>query len=211
MTLSSRQIRLIAIFAVVNVVLVVAGWAEVISPQRHAAATAAASAQSVQSQIDALHTGGHTKVPTKQPAIHTSCIYKLDTALPSQADQPGLLLELQAVAKASHVRILGISPQTATAIAAGYTAQPINLNLDGSYFDVTRFLYNLRTLVSKGNGCPVAKGPLFAVSSVTFSGTEPDGDSPATAGIEAFYYGVAAGASAPVSTDTSSTTTTTGG
>src|SRR6478609_7607681 len=99
MTLSSRQFRLIAAFAGINIAVVVGGWVAVVSPQRHDAAAAAASALAVQSQIDNLKVGNPSQGPTKQPAIHTSCIYKLNTALPSQADQAGLLLELQQVAK----------------------------------------------------------------------------------------------------------------
>jgi type IV pilus assembly PilO-like protein len=210
MTLSSRHVRLIAAFVGINVALVAAGWVALVSPQRHDAATAAASAQLVQNQIESLKFPNNTPGgPTKQPAIHTSCLYKLNTALPSHADQPGLLLELQQVAKTAGVKILGVSPLTPQAVATGYTVEPINLNLDGSYFAVTRFLHDLRTLVSAGDECPVAKGPLFGVTSVSFSGLGSDGNATATAGIEAFYYGVTAGATAPPST--TDTTTTTGG
>jgi hypothetical protein len=183
-----------------------------VAPQRHAAATAAASALLAQSQLDALQPGSPQGPPPKQPAIHTSCIYRLDTALPSQADTSNLLFELKRVAKGSGVKVIGISPQTANATASGYTVQPINLNLTGTYFAVTQFLHNLRTLVPAGGGCPAAKGPLFAVTSVSFSGVAPDGTAPVTAGIEAFYYGVTAGAAAPVvDTTATDTTTTTGG
>lgn len=208
MTLSTRQIRLIVAFAALNVALVAVGWFGLVAPQRHDAATSVAGAAVAQSKIDAFQ-GGGPQGSTKQPAIHTSCLYKLDTALPSHADQSNTLFELQRVANASGVKILGITPQTAQAAAAGYTVQPINLQLDGSYFKVTQFLHNLRTLVSGGDGCPVANGPLFAVTSVSFSGVGADGDAPATAGIAAFYYGVTAGATAPPSA--TDTTTTTGG
>src|SRR5262245_53772445 len=144
MTLSSRQIRLIAIFAGLNVLLVVIGWIALVSPQRHEAATAAANAQLAQSQLDTLLGQGSQGGPTKQPEIHTSCLYKLDTALPSRVDQPNLLLGLSRVAKSSGVNLLSISPQAAQATALGYTVVPINLSLEGSYFKVTRFLHNLR-------------------------------------------------------------------
>lgn len=210
MTLSSRQFRLIAAFVGLNLVLVLVGWVAVVAPQRHAAATAAASAQLVQNQLDAYRPGS-SGGPVTQPKVHTSCLYRLDTALPSQADQPNLLFELQRVATGSKVKVLGISPQPAQAMTGGYTVVPINLTLDGSYYAVTQFLHNLRALVSKGGGCPAAKGSLFAVTSVTFSGVEPNGNVPATAGIEAFYYGVTAGATAPVDPTATDTTTTTGG
>ncbi len=210
MSFSDRRFRLIAGFAALNIVLVVIGWVALVSPQRHDAATAAVATQLAQSQLGALNPGS-SQHPAPQPAIHTSCIYKLNTALPSQADTPNLMFELQRVAKASHVKLLGISPQTAQAAASGYTVEPINLNLDGKYVAMTQFFHNLRMLVTAGAGCPAAKGPLFAVTSLSFSGVQPGGDAPATATIDAFYYGVTAGAAAPISTTATDTTTTTGG
>jgi hypothetical protein len=210
MMLSSRRFRLIAAFIGINLLLVVVGWVAVVAPQRSAAATAATAAQLAQSQLGALQPGS-SHGPGRQPAVHTSCLYRLDTALPSQADQAAVLFQLQRVAKVSGVKLQGVSPQTAQAMGSGYTVQPINLTLEGSYFAVTQFLRNLRSLVPAGGACPVAKGPLFAVTAVSFSGTGPNGATPVTAGIEAFYYGVTAGATAPATPAATNTTTTTGG
>jgi hypothetical protein len=70
---------------------------------------------------------------------------------------------------------------------------------------VTGFLRTLRQLVSEQHGRLIAHGPLFAVTTVALS----PGDAPATVQIQAYYYGVTAGATPPASpTDT---TTTTGG
>ncbi len=209
MTLSSRQIRVVAAFAGLNVLLVVGGWMALVSPQRHNAATAAAAAALAQSQLDAA-TGKGAQGPPKQPAIHTAGLYTLDTALPSQPDQPDLLLELDRIAKASGVQVNGISPQTAQANAAGYTVVPINLTLTGTYYKLTSFLQNLRLLVSEKDGRLIANGPLFAVTSATVTSGSGGGHAvPATVGIEAFYYGVTAGATAPPSTTATDTTTTT--
>jgi hypothetical protein len=208
MTLSSRQLRLIAAFAGLNILLVVVGWIALVSPQRHDASTAAANAQLAQSQLDAL-LGQGSHGPTKQPAIHTAGLYSLDTALPSQADQPDLLFELDRLAKASGVDVLSISPQAAQASATGYTVVPINLSLNGSYFKVTGFLRTLRLLVSEQHGRLVANGPLFAVTSVALTPGADKNEAPATVGIVAYFYGVTGGATPPAST--TDTTTTTGG
>ena len=207
MTLTRSQIRLIAVFAVANVLLVAVGWMSLVSPQRHDAATAAAAAKVAQDEF-ATFMGQGSSGPVKQPAIHTAGLYALDTALPSQPDQPNLLFELNRVAKASGVKILGLSPQAASAASGGYTIVPINLQLVGSYYHVTGFLRNLRQLVSEQHGRLVAHGPLFAVNSVALA-PETAGDAPATVQMQAFYYGVTAGATPPAST--TDTTTTTGG
>jgi hypothetical protein len=211
MPLSTRQIRIVAVFAGLNVLLALGGWMALVSPQRQNAATAAAAADLAQKQLDAL-TGQGTQGPPKQPAIHTAGLYSLDTALPSQPDQPGLLLELARVASASGVHLDGITPQAAQANAAGYTVVPINLSVTGTYFNLTNFLRTLRLLVSEKGGRLIANGPLFAVTSASLtSGSGVEHEVPATVGLEAFYYGVTAGATAPASTTATDTTTTTGG
>ncbi len=213
MTLSTRQIKFIAAFAALNVVLVVAGWVALVSPQRHDAASAAAQAQAVQSQIAELTSGG-SQGPGTQPAIHTSDIYALDTALPSQVDQTNLLFELDRLAEASDVTIVNISPQAAQANPSNYTVVPINLSLDGTYFHLTGFLRSLRQLVSERQGHLIANGPLFAVTSVDYSpGETEEGNAKeevATVGLSAFFYGAVDGAAPPASTSTTDTTTTTG-
>jgi hypothetical protein len=207
MTLSSRQIRFIAIFAGVNLLVVAVGWMALVSPQRHDAAKAAAAAKVAQDEFSTLMGQGSTG-PVKQPDIHSAGIYTLDTALPSQADEPTLLLELDRLGKASGVKITGVSPEAAQATASGYTILPINVQLDGSYYHVTEFLRNLRELVSEQHGHLIARGPLFAVNNVALADAG-GADTPATVQIQAYYYGVTAGATPPAST--TDTTTTTGG
>ena len=104
--------------------------------------------------------------------------------------------------------VIGISPQVGQATTTGYTVVPINLTVNGSYFHLTGFLRNLRMLVRQHGGCPRAKGQLFAVASVAFS-SSGSAVSSATVGIQAFYYGVTAGATPPVDPTTTDTTTTT--
>lgn len=213
MTLSTRQIRLVAAFAGINLLLVVVGWVALISPQRSAAADAAAKAQAAQSARAALGSTGSNG--SKQPAIHTAGVYTLDTALPSQVDEPDLILELNRIAAASGVKILNLTPQAGQGMPNGYTVQPINLSLNGSYFNLTRFLHTLRTLVSERNGRLIANGPLFSVNSVAITpGQTSDATAQADVGtvvIAAYYYGTVDGAAPPASTSTTDTTTTTGG
>jgi Pilus assembly protein, PilO len=210
--MTARQRRL-AVFAALNVLIVVVGWFALVSPQRHDAASAATQEQAVQSELAALT--GSSQSSNKQPAIHTSGLYALDTALPAQEDQPDLLFELDRLAKASDVEILGITPQPPQA-TTGYTVQPINLELSGTYFHLTRFLRSLRILVTDHRGRLIANGSLFAVTSVALSpgtsaGTTTSHDETAVVGMAAFYYGVVGGAVPPASTTTTTTTTTTGG
>lgn len=205
--MSSRHRRLAA-FAVINLALLIAGWVMLVSPQRHGAAAAAAQAQSVEGELAALK--GSSQGPSNQPAIHTADLYALDTALPSQMDQPDLLFELDRLATAADVSILNLSPQAPVAATTNYTVQPISLSLNGTYFHLTRFIRSLRLLVTERHGRLIAHGPLFAVTSVALApGAAADATEKgevATVSMAAFYYGGAGGATAPADTTTTPTT-----
>jgi len=207
--MNARNRNLVA-FAVINVAILVGGWFMLVSPQRNDAATTAAQEQVVMSQLAALT--GKPQHPAPAPAIHTSDLYALGTALPSQVDQPDLLFELDRLAQTNDVKILNLTPQTPTMASSSLSVQPINLSLAGSYFHVTGFLRSLRVLVSDRGGRLVANGPLFAVTSVSLApGTSDDGTAKAevaTVGMAAYYYGAIAGATPPPSTDTTTTSTT---
>ncbi len=212
MTVTPRQ-RWILAFALANLLIILIGWFAVISPQRQDAASVAAQAAAVRTELATL-TG--TQGPNKQPAIHTSELYTLDTALPAQLDEPDLVFQLDQLAKASAVSIVGVTPQPAQA-STGFTVLPINLQLNGTYFHLTHFLRTLRTLVSEKGGRLVANGPVFGVTSVTLTpnptgtGKKKTHDETAAVGMAAFYYGIVGGAAPPASTTSTDTTTTTGG
>jgi hypothetical protein len=211
MTSSTRRIRVIVAFAVLNVLLVVIGWMALVSPQRHDAAAAAAQEQLAQVQLETLM--GGSAHGNKQPAIHSAGIYTLDTALPAQGDQPGLLFELNRIATASGVHVTGISLAAAQATGTGYTTLPISLTLSGPYSKLAGFVGHLRTLVSDNHGHLTARGPLFAVNGAALNPGSKGHDLVGTVSVSAFYYGVTAGAAPPAAatTDTTATTTTTGG
>jgi len=203
--MTPRQ-RRFAIFAAVNLALLVAGWMMLISPQRQHATAAAAQEQVVEGQLATLRVQS-SQAPTKQPPIPTSDLYALGTALPAQLDEPDLLFELDGLAQASGVEILNVAPQTPVVGATtDYTIQPINLSLSGTYFDLTRYLRSLRKLVSQHHGRLVANGPLFAVTSVSLAPGQGRNEL-ATVGMAAYYYGLVGGATPPaVDTTTTSTT-----
>jgi hypothetical protein len=210
MTITDRQ-RLLAIFAAVNLLILGIAWFALIAPQRHDAASAAAQEQAVSSQLAAL-TGSPAN--SKQPVIKTGPLYKLDTALPAQEDQPDLLFEIDRLATAAGVTISSVTPQPPQA-TNGYTVVPISLQLTGPYYHLTSFLHSLRVLVSERRGRLSANGPLFAVTAVDLApGTTGGKGKPhtetATVSIATFYYGVVGGAAPPASTTATDTTTTSG-
>lgn len=212
MTLSPERVRFVAALAAVNVLLVAGGWLLLVGPQRHHAATAAAQAAQVRSEAAKLAAAASTSAHSKQPQIKTADLYRLSGALPATLDEPDLLLGLDQLARASGVRVVGLSPGAPTA-GLGYTILPVALSLNGTYASLTTFLHRLRALVSIRHGRVVASGRLFAVNSVTLSPAPSAGKQlTATVSLQAFSFGAAPGVTPlPSSTGTDTTTTTTTG
>jgi Tfp pilus assembly protein PilO len=215
-TLSANKLRLGLAVAGLNLVLVAAGWFLLVSPQRHHQQSASQQLQQV--QLESLRlVGGTATQPAhaKQQTIHTSNLYRLAQAMPPSADEADLLLALNHLAKASGVKVLGITLGAPTA-EVGDVILPAQLTLDGSYGSLTRYLHTLRMLVGMRHGRLFAAGRFLSVSSV---GMTPDGKGrteTATVSVNAYVFGSVDGvlplsATSTNSTSTTDTTTTTGG
>lgn len=139
--------------------------------------------------------------------------FNLTTAMPDKADVPGLLLQLDAIARDTGIGFDSISPGQVVD-ASSYQILPITLIFQGNFFDLSAFLRRLQSLVLVVNGKLTTHGRLFTVDQITF--TEGDAGFPeikATIQADAYMFGhpVALGSStgaAGTSTTTTSTTTT---
>lgn len=206
----SKRTRLIATVAAANLVLVLAGWFLLVSPQRRHASTAAQQLQTTQGQLKKLGAAAGQLSHPKQPLIKTAALYRLAQAMPTSADEPDLLLGLSQMARSAGVKVLGVSPATPSAAVGGYTKLPVTLTLQGSYGSLTRYLHALRLLVSVHHGALHATGRLFSVTSVSLAPGGSDKQEQATVSLDAYVYGTAAGATPlPSTTGTGTTSTTT--
>jgi uncharacterized protein YjeT (DUF2065 family) len=205
----------LAIFVGANLVLVVGGWFLLVSPQRHHQASAAQQLQQVQLEATRLVGGAATQAThAKQPAIRTSGLYRLAQAMPPSADEPDLLLALNHIAKASGVKVLGLSLQTPTP-QIGYVVLPVSLTVDGTYGSVTRYLHTLRMLTGMRHGRLFARGRLISTVSVAMTPDGKGSTETATVSLNSYVFGAVDGIAPLSATSTTSTstdtTTTTGG
>jgi hypothetical protein len=195
---SKQRIPKPAAIALVVVALLVAGalgYFVLISPKRSAASELATQAASTEDEIQARRIAQH-QAPTAEP-IRAADLFRVTKAMPNRSDMPGVLLELNRIARETGIRFESIAPQDGVD-AGGYLRQPIDLVFEGNFYELSDFLYRLRTLVAVQNGELRATGRLFTVRTLSF--VEGDRAFPqikATLGVDAYVYGTGAPAAAP--------------
>lgn len=198
-----------ALVAVGALVVLLVGWMALLGPKQKQISDMKTQAALVQQQIaDDLARASTVRGASSTPTIKVADFYKLQTAMPSTADMPDLLLELDQQAKAAGVSIQSIAPSTtATAAAPGtaYTPLDVTLAVSGNFYALTDLLYRLRNLVYVRNGALEPNGRIFAVNSVSMT----PGQREITAQVALTTYVYSGGSSSTSTAPTGTTTTTT--
>jgi Tfp pilus assembly protein PilO len=153
-----------------------------------------------QLQLAGLRTAG----TPKKPDIRAAELFQLARAMPDAPDMPGLLLELSRLADVSDVELAGLQPGQATQLTDGAMALPLQITVQGSWENVTRFLRNVRHNVrALAGGRLAVAGRLLDVDSIQISPAGTGSAIQAVLAVNAFQYGVAP-APAPTTTTTTS-------
>jgi len=180
---------LLALVAAGVLVYTLAVWFLVVAPKRSEAARltgdiAAAELKLAQAQLSANR-------PSKGAAT-VADVFRLAKAMPSSADQPGLVLELDRLARSSGVTLGSITPKEPdpNALVEGATLIVVTVVVEGSYREITRFLTGTRRLVTVRRGKLRATGRLFTVQSVELSESNGAGFPVlnGTITLNAYYY-----------------------
>ena len=180
----------IAIVVVALLVVSAAGYLLLISPQRAKSSELAQEADAVRTQIQALRIA-NAQVQNVEP-IRVADLFRVTKAMPDTDDMPGVLLELNGIARETGIRFESITPQETTD-AGGYLRRPIDLVFDGNYYELSDFLFRLRSLVRVRGGQLEATGRLFTVNNLNF--VESEHEFPrikATLNVSAYVYGTGA-------------------
>ena len=184
----------IAIVVVALLLVSAVGYFVLISPQRSKSAELAQEAQAIEGQIQALRIA-NAQVRNVEP-IRIADLFRVSKAMPNTDDMPAVLLELNRIARETGIRFESITPQEA-ADGGGYLRRPIDLVFDGNFYELSDFLYRLRSLVRVRGGQLEATGRLFTVNALNFAESERKFPRiKATLNISAYVYGT--GAPAPV-------------
>jgi hypothetical protein len=130
--------------------------------------------------------------------------------MPNEVDMAGIVLELSRIAGDTGITFESITPQGVVA-APGYQVLPVSLIFDGNYFELSDFLYRLRSLVRVRTGRLASTGRLFIVDAISFSESEKSFPRiQAALVVNAYVYGDAPvpGAAPPAATPSTTTAST---
>jgi Tfp pilus assembly protein PilO len=198
----------IAIAVVAVLLLGLVGYFALVKPQKGKAVDLSAQIAEQDKQIgDARVLLAKSKGAEK---VRVADIFRLTKAMPDQADEAGIILELTNAARQSGIEFQSISPQGATALS-GYQVVPIDVVFQGNFFQLTDFLFRLRNLVDVRRGALAAGGRLFTVDSVEFQeGELKFPQIAASLTVDAYIYGTGSTVSAPPQTPAPAGTATPG-
>jgi Tfp pilus assembly protein PilO len=194
--------RLALLLAIVLVLVVVlAAWFAVLSPQRSKAA--ALDAQIGDANVQLASAQALLSSPTARQSAGQ--LAQLRRALPDDTEMSDILRELSRAASKTGVRLDSITPSTPVP-AAGAQAVPITLSISGRYFRIANFMHELRARARVEDGNLHARGRLFAIDNMAIAKGVNPGLLQATLALDAFMTG---GAAAQPSTAPGTQTTTT--
>ena len=202
----------IGIVVAVLLLVVVGAYFLLIGPQRKKAAGLTKQIASTEQQIGEARAAELKFKNT--PKVRIADLFRLTKAMPDQPDEPGIILEINEIARATGISFDSISPQAAQVVSA-YQAIPINLVFQGNFYNLADFFFRLRKLVDVRRGELETTGRMFAIDKIQFdAGDRLFPQIKATLTVDAFVFGDSAAATSvaePAATATPSTAAPAGG
>lgn len=142
------------------VAVLAAGWFLAVAPKRQEAADLAVTAASAQEEL--ARKRAELARPSVAVRVKANDLYRLSKALPGQVDSAGVILDLDRIAKRNGLTFWSLTPDRALP-AAGALQQPFKVELEGRFSDVSRFLRDLRKLVTVKHGRLAVNGRVYAI------------------------------------------------
>jgi len=212
-----KQIHLTPVLAIALAIIAAVGFLVVVKPKLDQGAARDAEIAELEGKV-AVARPTKPSPAAKKVDIDVADLFLLAKAMPDTDDMPGIILELNSIAGSAGIRFVSIQPQPATA-GTGYRVIPISLMFEGNYYDLTDFIYRLRSLVRVDDGVLTADGRLYTLDQIDLHESQ-DGfpNIEAVIVVSAYAFGGAvtpapgappAAATTPATTTSSTATTTT--
>lgn len=195
--------------AVGAVALLAAAWFLVVAPQQSKADDLDAQVSVAQTELQARRLALAT--PSARITVKAGDTYRLAKALPDATNMAGMILDLNRLAVRHRLAFLSITPAAPLA-STGYVAQPVGVEVQGRFTDVSAFLGELRRLVRVRQGRLDARGRIYSTTNINLTESEtkfPNVKAAVTIESYTFLASTAAGtpATEPPSSNPSSNTT----
>lgn len=162
--------RWLILGAVATVIVMIIMYTSIISPARSREAAKSALLSNEQTAIagDRAQLAQLQALAADQPA-ELAKAFRLAQAVPVGPQTPGMILQLQALAKASDVTLTEVRTISTTPVN-DLTATLYEIDVVGRFFNVDDFVYRVHHQVNvSSSGAVAIKGRLFAVTSVQLS------------------------------------------
>jgi len=201
--LLKQKKAVIALGAVGAVGLLAAVWFLAVAPQQSKAddldrQVSAAQGELVQRKLELA-------TPSAPLTVKAGDTFRLAKALPDATNMAGMILDLNRLAGRHKLVFTSITPSTPLT-ATGFIAQPVGIEVQGRFTDVSRFLGDLRGLVRVQKRRLDARGRLYSTTIVNL--TEGDSKFPnvkAAVTVESYTFFAPSAAAAPATPSTPST------
>jgi Tfp pilus assembly protein PilO len=193
----------IALGAVGAVALLAAAWFFVVTPQQSKADDLDRQLTAAQSELSQRKTALAT--PSAKITVKAGDTYRLAKALPDATDMAGTILDLNRLATRHKLAFTSIAPGASLA-ATGYVAQPVGVEVQGRFTNVSAFLGELRRLVQVRRGRLDARGRIYSTTNINLTEAEtkfPNVKADVT--IESYTFLAPTAAGTPATPPTSST------
>ena len=189
--------------AVGAVVVLAAAWFLVVAPQQSKADDLGAQVTEAQNELAQRRT--ELATPAAKITVKAADTYRLAKALPDTSNMAGMILDLNRLAARHKLAFTSIAPAAAVP-ATGYVAQPVGVEVEGRFTNVSSFLGELRRLVRVRGGRLDARGRIYSTTNINL--TEADTKFPnvkAAVTIESYTFFAPTAAGTPATPPTSST------
>jgi hypothetical protein len=188
--------RLALILALAGLlILVLAGWFVLVSPQSSKAASL--DTQIGDANVQLAVTQSFMRSPAAQQSV--ADFRRLRRAIPDDVEMSEILRQLAWASRVSGVRIESITPSQPVPSTGAAQAVPIALSVKGRYFRLAKFMHLLRLEAGVKDGKAHASGRLYGIDNISLSSSNSGGLIMATLALNAFVSGSTA---APGSTTT---------
>ena len=141
-----------------GLILVLAAWFLLVSPQRAKANELTAEVSTSRAELRTRQLALAT--PSATVRVKPSDLYRLTKALPNDTDMAGILLDVNRLAARNKLAFRSITPAPSVS-GTGYLEQPLAVVVQGRFGNISHFLGDVRTLVSVRGQRLDARGRLY--------------------------------------------------